>query len=338
GNNQGRGATNGEKLLRSIQEEIDRDHEGFDPRSFKPQNPLSIGKYHKTWLEQIEVTNKTMRDYKTAITKHVITHPKFGADKDIRKIRRADLVSLQKSLKETLTIKGCYNVMGALKSMIRWAYSNEEIKHVPSFPKMSMGEPPEIEYLTLEQQEQILTHISVEDVPIFRFAMEYGVRVGEIRALKPDAIKDGRVHIKRAFSENELRERTKTGDRRNPELTPYAKDILGSRKRLGDFVFVRADGKPYTNKNLNKIWHEAEKKSGIKIKLYNAIRHSLGCQLLDEGNDLFLVQEVLGHSRPDMTKRYAKRTAQKIGQILSMRRATCGRTAVEKTNVTNGNN
>jgi len=45
------------------------------------------------------------------------------------------------------------------------------------------------------------------------------------------------------------------------------------------------------------------------------IRHSLGCQLLDEGHDLSLVQEVLGHRRQEMTRRYEKRTAKKIGQV-----------------------
>lgn len=319
---------NGEKLLRAIQEDIDRDQEGFDARSFRPQNPLSLGEYCETWLEQIDVTVKTRRDYKTAIIKHAI--PFFGADKDIRKFRKAELLSFQKSIGGSE--KGRYNIMGALKSMIRWAYSNEEIKHVPPFPKMSMGEAPEIEYLTLDQQEKVLAHIPAKDAPIFRFAMEYGLRVGEVRALKRDAIKDGKIYVRRTFSENELRERTKTGDIRNPALTPYAKEIVDGMTHLGPFLFVRENGKPYTNKNLNRIWREASGKAGIKIKLYNAIRHSLGCQLLDEGQDLSLVQEILGHKNQSMTRRYAKRTAKKIGQVLSMRRQTCGRVAVEKLN------
>jgi len=62
-------------------------------------------------------------------------------------------------------------------------------------------------------------------------------------------------------------------------------------RNLSPFVFVRDDGKPYTSKNLNKIWHETCTKVGIKIKLYNGVRHSLGCQLLDMGYDLSLVQD-----------------------------------------------
>ena len=63
-----------------------------------------------------------------------------------------------------------------------------------------------------------------------------------------------------------------------------------------------------------------DKQAGIRIKFYNAARHSPGCQLLDEGKDLSFVQEVLGHRRPEMTRRYARRTAKHIGNVLADRR------------------
>jgi integrase/recombinase XerD len=116
------------------------------------------------------------------------------------------------------------------------------------------------------------------------------------------------------------------------DLTPYAKDIIASVwNNESEFLFTRGDRRPYTNKNLNHIWNEACRKSGIRIKLYNAFRHSLGCQLLEEGKDLSFVQEVLGHKTPAMTRRYAKRTAKKIAQVLSMRRKPCGTNAVQMT-------
>gem|GEM_PF-4266833 len=97
---------------------------------------------------------------RTAITKHAI--PFFGADKDIRKFRKAELLAFQKSL--TLSDKGKFNVIGALKSMLRWAYGYEEIKTVPR------------------------------------------------------------------------RELTKTGDIRNPDLTPVAKEIIERQRHLGEFL------------------------------------------------------------------------------------------------------
>jgi site-specific recombinase XerD len=58
-----------------------------------------------------------------------------------------------------------------------------------------------------------------------------------------------------------------------------------------------------------------------KVKLYNAIRHSLGCQLLDRGFEFDKVQKVQGHTNPEMTKRYAKRSNESITQMLIDRRA-----------------
>jgi len=151
--------------------------------------------------------------------------------------------------------------------------------------------------------------------------MEYGLRPGEARALKWDCISEDEIMIKRAFSENQLVGCTKTGKVRKYGITPYVRDVLKTIVRsISGFVFIREDGKPYTSKNLNKVWHEACGRVGIKIKMYNAVRHSLGCQLLDEGKELELVRDILGHTRSDMTRRYAKRSSEVITSVLSDRR------------------
>lgn len=86
------------------------------------------------------------------------------------------------------------------------------------------------------------------------------------------------------------------------------------------YVFHQEDGKPYTNKNLNLIWRIACGKVGVKIKMYNAFRHFLGCQLLDQGEDLDLVREQLGHTKMEMIRRYAKRSQGRLMEALNKRR------------------
>jgi integrase len=236
---------------------------------------------------------------------------------DMRHVRKKHLSKLKKNL--SLSDKGKYNVMGALKAMFRWAYDNEDIPRVPPFPELSF-ELPEITYLTFEQQNSVLVKIPEDERPIFELGMEYGLRTQEVRAIQKDCIKDGELIIKRAFSENTL-STTKTKKVRTYELTQYAIDILErTRPNLSSFVFVRVDGKPYTNKNLNKIWMDACKKVNIKIKLQNALRHSLGCQLLDQGEDMDLVRDTLGHTRVEMTRRYAKRSNPVVTSALEKRR------------------
>ena len=173
----------------------------------------------------------------------------------------------------------------------------------------------------MEQQEAVLSQIPEWYRPIFQFMMEYGCRPGEARALKKDCIVDGQVIFRRAFSNNTLRETTKTDRVRRYDITPYFKEVLADLPlHTSPFVFVRDDGKPYTSKNLNKIWHEACDKAGIHIKLYNGCKHSLGCQLLDMGCDMDLVRQQLGHTKIEMTQRYAKRTNAVLTSKLIQRR------------------
>ncbi|MCE5262341.1 MAG: tyrosine-type recombinase/integrase [Deltaproteobacteria bacterium] len=302
-----------EKLLNKIRAEID--DSVFQPRSYFPESPLSTSGYALQWLKVIGVSKKTLRDYGTAVRRYINVY--FG-EKDIRHIRSNDLKLFHAWIQGSPKWK--YNVMGVLRTMLRSALENEDLTKVPPFPQLTYDQPEEIQFLTLDQQEKVLGAIPQRHQAIFRMAMEYGLRVGEVRALQKDCVTGNEIIIKRTFSDNDLMERTKTKRIRKYTITSYARGILDSLPPPFSFIFVRDDGKPYTNKDLNKIWHQACKEVKVDIKLYNAIRHSLGCQLLNEGKDLSFVQEVLGHTRSDMTKRYAQRSNPVIGAVLDERR------------------
>lgn len=151
--------------------------------------------------------------------------------------------------------------------------------------------------------------------------MDNGTRVGEARALMKDKIKNNHIVIDMTFSDNDLKLCSDNKQGGEIGLTEYTKTILKNiTPHLGQFIFVRDDGKSYTNKNLNKIWHKACKQAGIKIKLYNAVRHSLGCQLLDAGEDMDLVRQQLRHTNSLMTRRYAHRSNNLVTDALNRRR------------------
>ena len=120
----------------------------------------------------------------------------------------------------------------------------------------------------------------------------------------------GKLIIKRAFSENELKG-TKTGDEREYRLTKHSVATIDKLRRNTSttFLFVRSDGRFYTNKDINKLWHDAENVAGASCKLQNAMRHSLACQLLDKGEDIETVRQIMGHTNIKMTMRYTHRRA-----------------------------
>lgn len=311
-----------EKQLAKIRCEIDECT--FSPRAWMPDSPLSVRLYCEEWLDIIAVLPKTKEHlYRPAVTHHIV--PFFG-DKDIRKIRYNTIVQFKNYLfGKGLSEKSVYNYVNVLKKILHDAWRNEDIQAVPAFPKLSVT-MPDIVYLTQEQQIRLIEAIPERHRPIFQIGMEYGLRNQEVRALQKDCISDTEIIIRRAYTYHRgqeiIRETTKTGDKgkRVFGLTTAARDILKSiYPHLSPFVFVKRNWTPYTNRDLNEIWHKAEEATGIKCKLQNALRHSLGCQLLDQGVEMDIVRDIYGHTNPKMTGRYAKRSRLVVTEALEKR-------------------
>lgn len=193
------------------------------------------------------------------------------------------------------------------------------IKKMPPFPKLPQGENQDIKYLSFDEQQTVISHILEQDRPIFEFAMEFGLRIGEIIGLQKDCLANDEVTIKRAMGKGGLRQCTKTGKNRVYGLTDRAKEIL-DRLPLSPspYVFNR-NGKPYSWKMLTIRWRRACKGSGISINLYNGIRHSLGGQLMDAGVEMEMVRDILGHTDSKTTRKYAHRSKPVMTNILQFR-------------------
>lgn len=306
------------KLLNYLRTEIDKGT--FLPDEWfsgKKTSSLLVKNYAPDWLKRHKVTAKTLKDYRSNVNNYII--PFFG-DRDMGSITHNDLLDFESFIERCS--KGKYNVLGTLRVMMKVALKIGDITKVPEFPTVKYT-LPEPDYLVLDEQEKIIAAIPERHRPIFRLMQEYGVRPGEARALMKDCLRHGYVTITRAFSENLLRETTKTGRTRKYKITQYFQEILDSiPTHQSDFVFVRDDGKPYTSKSLNGIWHKALKDANMReIRLYNGTRHSLAFQLLEQGEELSLVQEQLGHANIGMTRRYATRPKERLAEALNRRRS-----------------
>lgn len=302
-----------EKLLNKIRAEIDDGR--FNLQSYFSDSPLSLKSFSEQWLKASTACAATKKFYQKAVNK-IIDH--FGPDMDIRYFTHSKLQIFYNEL--DMSVKGKYNILSPLKTMLHYAYNDELIPRIPPFPKLPVGLKEDILYLTLEQQQSVLAAIQERHRAIFEFAMEYGLRIGEVCALQRDCVTDTEIIIKRSMSDGAVRQSTKTGKQRVYGITANARIILDNLPLyLSPYVFSREKGTSYTWKSMTKRWKTACKKAGIEINLYNAIRHSLGCQLLDQGVEMEMVRDVLGHTSTNITRRYAQRSQQRITNVLEFR-------------------
>jgi site-specific recombinase XerD len=99
-----------------------------------------------------------------------------------------------------------------------------------------------------------------------------------------------------------------------------AKEILRTAPpSFSEYLFTLDGQLPYYERKMREIWKAACDEVGIKINQKNAIRHSLGCQLLDDGVDLEMVRDIYGHTSTDMTRKYVKRTPRRMLEALEKR-------------------
>jgi hypothetical protein len=122
------------KLLGQIQGDIGNGI--FDPRTYRPESPLSIAEYSKVWLSATGACANTRKVYRNAIN-HVIAY--FGAEHDIRRFTHSKLLLFQKSL--ALSDAGKYNVLTALKTMMKFYKKDVSSFILPTFPPLTKASP-----------------------------------------------------------------------------------------------------------------------------------------------------------------------------------------------------
>jgi len=292
-------------IANAINEDRKRKGKYFDPRQwFSPKAyELQFDKYAEKWLGTQEHL-ASYPDIKSYFQRWLI--PFFGQE-DIREIRKGHIKDCLRRIESHYSPKTCKNILGHLRKMFKDALDDELILRMPPMPKVSVPEV-ELRYMTQEQVYQIISRIPERDQPIFRFGYFYAMRPGEVRALQWDAIDYEKkiVTVKRTFSGSMLQEFTKS--KRIRQL-PLLKEVISllSTRGISGFVFRTKYGKPYRKQRLSELW----RKTGGPIPLYNAMRHSRAMHLLEnEQWDIEYVRALLGHTRAEMTRRYARASAE----------------------------
>lgn len=233
----------------------------------------------------------------------------FFRGKDVRDIRTVDIKEFHKQLPEILSPKYVKNILNALENFFNSLIEDEIIEKKPTFPKVSIPEPP-TKWCSRETQDKILEAIPEKHRPIFFFLTRQGLRPAEAAVIKWSDIdlENGIITIQRTLSNRKIVDRTKSKKIRPRLLHPEVLEILRSVPRGLAHVFVFTNpnnGKPYQNYTLERIWNEACKKVRTKIKLYEATRHSVASMAASAGVSINIIKEVLGHTDIRTTQRYS---------------------------------
>ena len=110
------------------------------------------------------------------------------------------------------------------------------------------------------------------------------------------------------------------GDFAKEYLILYVKNIRGRYdKHHSKFVFLNRNGQVLTRQYFWKSIKTYSKKAGIQINVTpHTLRHSFATHLLENGLDLRMVQEMLGHTNISTTQIYTHVSSKRILSVYDL--------------------
>jgi integrase len=155
-------------------------------------------------------------------------------------------------------------------------------------------------WLTAEEEAMLLHASPAWLQEIIRFALNTGMRQGEILALQWQDVDLYRGILVVMKSKNH--------ERRTIPLNNIVFNLLSEKKggsRPDGRVFVTGRGNPLRVRYLARTFTKARNRAGLMDFRFHDLRHTFASRLVQKGIDLYKVQRLLGHKTGLMTQRYA---------------------------------
>ena len=223
---------------------------------------------------------------------------------------RAYLAALAKDRKKS----SIGRKLAALKSFFRYLVAVHRLQKDPLLlvqtPKQDKPLPG---FLSVDDVFQLLTGIKVKssldmrDRAILELFYSTGVRVSELVSLNWAAL-DFQLEIIRVVGKGSKERIVPFGKVAKEALEKYA---LEQRKRWhyackGEApVFLNNRGGRITTRSVARIVEKHLRQAGIAVKMGpHGLRHTFATHLLNNGADLRVIQEMLGHASLSTTQRY----------------------------------
>ncbi|MBN2509641.1 MAG: tyrosine-type recombinase/integrase [Spirochaetales bacterium] len=262
-----------------------------------------------TYLEAIKnMSPETIRNYRADLSRYVdyAKSAECGFVPDLKQVR-GFLTSLSReSLKES-TIN---RIFSCVRGFYHHLYRDQVIDHNPFDLVKALKIPRRLpnylfprelsDYLDIEGDGLV----AARDRALLGFFYSTGCRVSEVSGLTLDAMNLSRG-TSRVLGKGDKERIVFLGKEVQAHLREYLprRDLLV--KGNHSFVFVSQSGRPLSNRGIRYIIDEYSKKIGMQKNVSpHTFRHTFATHLVEEGADIRIVQEMLGHSSISTTGVY----------------------------------
>ena len=208
--------------------------------------------------------------------------------------------------------------IAAIRGWFRWLSANEIIKNDPSLsielPKLTKKLP---KVITVTEIENILkNHLNNLESAILELLYGAGLRVSELVNLELNNVEMSAKYV-RCIGKGSKERIIPIGEKALKSLKTYLKerDLLIKKFKLETKkLFIKDNGKTVTRQDV----YVFIRKQGDILKKHispHTLRHSFATHMLENGADLRIVQELLGHSDVSTTQLYTHVSKKRLKEV-----------------------
>jgi len=199
--------------------------------------------------------------------------------------------------------------IASLRGWFRWMTANELIEHDPTMsieqPKLDRRLP---KVLTISEMKNILSQpLSFRDKAILELLYAAGLRVSELTNLLVSNISLDSGYV-RCFGKGSKERLVPIGDEAKLKIKNYLEErdfLLRKARKNTEILFISKKGEGISRQDVYLLVKNLGKVVNKNITPHT-IRHSFATHLLENGADLRIVQELLGHCDVSTTQLYTK--------------------------------
>lgn len=208
--------------------------------------------------------------------------------------------------------------IASIKGFFKWLSVCEEIKHNPSLaieqPKLPKRLP---KVLSMKEIKDLLdSNLSVLHKAVFELLYAAGLRVSELSNIQLNNV-DLKSKFVRCIGKGSKERIVPIGNQACEAIQLYLKErefIVKKYALSTKFLFIKENGKKLSRQDVYVFINSLGKGIDKDISPHT-IRHSFATHLLENGADLRIVQELLGHSDVSTTQLYTHISKKRLKDI-----------------------
>ncbi len=290
-------------------------------RYMQRKTEITEGRYFPNAHRRVALFDGLLDDYREAKRREgkAVMQGEFAWRRLLKAFggRRGETITVREveewraAMLETLSVASVNRHLTLLRAILNRAVRDGrlDVSKKPAI-KLLKENNGRVRYLSDGEEAHLIEALPEWLRPLVLTAIHTGMRKSELLKLKWDDIDlaAGAITIREAKSGET--ERIPTNQTVRQMLAALREARMRRAKKTGDarelfgrYVFC-APGGGYLH-DLNRYWYPAVKAAGVEDLRFHDLRHTFCSRLVMSGADLYQVQRLARHRRPEMTMRYA---------------------------------